>query len=326
MIIYKPIETHSHTIHSDGNYTPEQLMQAAKLRQLDGIIVSDHNTKSAFDYITPELEKSTVKAINAIEWTTFFGHMVVVGGNKFVDWRLATPDTIDMYIKDIRDHGGIVGIAHPFEEGDPICTGCFWMFKVNDWTNINYIEVWSTEDPLLKYKNLQAYDWWTELLNKGHKIAATAGTDWHRDASPKQLAATTYVGVTDGIVNNDNVIEALEKGRIFATMGPTIEITVNQHNRSYTIGDTVEKGILSIKVKVTNTDRRDIWEKFGCDAKQIKIINNGTIIEEIDINGVYNETLNINPKSGWIRAELYSNEYLGVDSSMVAFTSPIYIK
>ena len=43
---YYPFELHCHTVHSDGSFTPEELVKAAKARGLSGIALTDHNTAS----------------------------------------------------------------------------------------------------------------------------------------------------------------------------------------------------------------------------------------------------------------------------------------
>ena len=70
--------------------------------------------------------------------------MLVLGANDFVDWRDAQPDNIDEKIKQVKAVGGIVGIAHPYQLGSPLCTGGRWEFNVRDWRNVDYIEVWAS--------------------------------------------------------------------------------------------------------------------------------------------------------------------------------------
>ena len=107
---YLPCELHCHTIHSDGDFTVSELQKAAADDHLAIIALTDHNTFSGWD----ELDDNIIPAIRGIEWTTYFGHMLVLGANDFVDWRDAQPDNIDEKIKQVKAVGGIVGIAHPW--------------------------------------------------------------------------------------------------------------------------------------------------------------------------------------------------------------------
>ena len=72
MLKWFPCEMHCHTLHSDGKFTVESLMQTAKEYGLSGIALTDHNTVSGWDEITEEREKKYVSVLNGIEWTTFF--------------------------------------------------------------------------------------------------------------------------------------------------------------------------------------------------------------------------------------------------------------
>ena len=95
---YLPCELHCHTIHSDGDFTVSELQKAAVDDHLAIIALTDHNTFSGWD----ELDDNIIPAIRGIEWTTYFGHMLVLGANDFVDWRDAQPDNIDEKIKQVR--------------------------------------------------------------------------------------------------------------------------------------------------------------------------------------------------------------------------------
>lgn len=57
MLKWFPCEMHCHTLHSDGKFTVESLMQTAKEYGLSGIALTDHNTVSGWDEITEEREK-----------------------------------------------------------------------------------------------------------------------------------------------------------------------------------------------------------------------------------------------------------------------------
>ena len=79
---YIPCELHCHTIHSDGDFTPKSLQQAAKENELSLIALTDHNTFSG----AKELNGDIIPFIKGIEWTTYFGHMLVLGAKSFVHW------------------------------------------------------------------------------------------------------------------------------------------------------------------------------------------------------------------------------------------------
>lgn len=81
----------------------------------------------------------------------------------------------------------------PFQLGTPICTGGHWDYHVQDWSLVNYIEIFSEGCPFLNSANRRAIALWQSLLDKGYHIAPTFGRDWHRTANNKLLSACTYL-------------------------------------------------------------------------------------------------------------------------------------
>lgn len=328
MLEYKPFEMHAHTLHSDGVFTVEGLASAARGRELAGVLLTDHNTMSGFDDITPQIEQQGVPLIRGIEWTTFFGHMLVIGAERFVDWRKATPETIDLYTSKIQQAKGAVGIAHPYALGSPFCTGCHWEFRVQQWQHINYIEVWSGPFPAFEPYNEPGFQLWTDLLNQGHRLAATSGRDWHGPDGDKRLhMPVTYLGVADGVVNTHTVREALRAGRVYVTGGPALTVRFAQDDRQYGIGDTLKPGNAQIKTTLDYHTRFAQWDGFGIKPKLLHLVQNGAPVLSLPLlgEGLEETYTPINLWPGWLRLEVMG-DYMGKTDQLLAFTSPIYIK
>lgn len=319
---YRPFELHTHTLHSDGRFTVPDLCRAAADYGYAGIALTDHNTEAGQAELTPALQAETVCALRGIEWTTFFGHMLVLGSHEYVDWRFVLPETIDEATAQIRRVGGIAGIAHPFNIGAPMCAGCHWDFKVQNWENISYIEIWSQENPMVRTKNVMAIEWWTELLDAGHHLAATAGRDWHfYDSEPVVLTAT-YLGLADGVLSEENGLDALRAGRTFVTMGPTMTIEARQNGQAYGLGDTMPAGPCTVRVDVCETERRDQWERWGIAVKEIVVRYKGGAVRK-PYRGEPAE-LAVDADT-WMRVELYGDKQ-GRYGELLAISSPIYLK
>ena len=324
MITYKPFEMHTHTVNSDGRFTLEELCAAAKACGFQGLALTDHNTYSAFDGLPETPVINGMSVIRGIEWTTYFGHMQVLYAEKFVDWRRAVPDTIDSFLQQIHAVNGIVGIAHPYEVGSPMCTGCYFDFKVHNWDLVDYIEVWSKENPTTRYENPMSCALWTDLLNKGHRIAITAGRDWHREDKTKHSAAT-YLGLEDGIVSAETVREAFRSGRTWLTCGPRLDIILEQDHSSYTFGDTLKPDTCRMTVSVDRNERRSVWGGFGIIPHKLCLVMNGETIHSADCTEGDRFEFAFDARPGWFRIEMYGDA-LGFPDKQIALTSPFYCR
>lgn len=327
MLKWYPCEMHCHTRHSDGKFTVDELMQTAKAYDLEGIALTDHNTVSGWKEITGEKEKNTVAVLKGIEWTTYFGHMLVTGCAHFVDWRDAVPDTIDEKIAEIKAYGGMVGIAHPYELGSPMCTGGHWEYHVHKWENVDYIEVWSKPFPASKSANERAMLLWNTLLDRGYRLAATYGKDWHGRVEETVPGGCTYIGIQDGERLTGNLIkEAVQHGRTAVTMGPSVTLGVFQNGIEYTIGDEIECGAGVFHIAVDTKTRRKHWENLNIKADAVRLVATGnkTVFTQPveDADCVIEAAADIKP--GWYRAELDGT--VNGARYMLGFTSPVYVR
>ncbi len=329
MANYKAVEIHCHTNNSDGQMAVEELLFNASRAGYDAIALTDHNTTAGYRALKSELIDETLPVIKGVEWTTFFGHMVVLGSSKFVDWRFATPDNIDEYIAEIKQNGGTTGIAHPFAVGSPMCTGCRWKYLVKNWNNIDYIEVWSRSQPMLSHFNIRAFNMWTELLNRGFRIAASSGRDWHD--MPKSTEdgrfALTYIGLDNDKVATDDVLSAIKGGRMYVTCGPVLNLEMECNSKKIELGDEINcNDALNIAVSIEDEKRIPLWDDLDVATKYISIVNNGEEIKRVNLFINSNDVSNnaIKPSKGWVRMEWYG-DYCGQDDILLGFTSPIYV-
>lgn len=257
-------ELHCHTWHSDARFSPDELAQAARDEALDVLALTDHNTQSGW----ADMEKTGFPFIRGIEWTTFYGHLLVLGAREFVDWRDAAPDNIDEKIAQVKAAGGTVGMAHPFAPGSPMCTGCYWDFMVKDWRQMDYIEVWNEELPPLAAHNRRAVALWRSLLDKGYRIAPTYGRDWHAQAFLPVPRACTYLEAENGTAQA--ALAALRAGRTLLSMGPDIVWTLEDGARAYAPGDTLPPGAYTWSARVDRERRRAVFERF--DIRIVKLV------------------------------------------------------
>lgn len=320
---YFAAELHCHTLHSDGSFTLEELCRSAKDEELAIIASTDHNTQSAQFALTDALQAETVPVIRGIEWTTYFGHMLVLGAASFVDWRFATPDTIDDSICAVKKAGGLVGIAHPFDLGSPMCTGGYWDFHVKDWSQVDYIEVWHEDNPSVQTPNLRALQFWTELLDQGAHIAPVYGKDWHGPWPEDRMPAVTYLGIPEEKITPERALIAIQKGRTSLTLGPSFLLRISDSCQVYHLGDTVERGSYHLFFSTDETTRAGRWQRFHIQPEEIRLVGNGgSVLKEIPYMPG-NVQMDAELQPGWIRGELWGIAN-GVRCAL-AITGAIYI-
>lgn len=322
-IVYYPIELHSHTKHSDGIMTVEELTNYALYYGYKGVFISDHNTMSALEEVNENKLDEKIPVFSGVEWTTFYGHMGILGCKEVGEWTEATVENMDSCIEKIRRTEDVaIGVLHPYSIGNPVCTGCHWDYEIKDWNNIDYIEIYNSANPQDVFWNELAYDMWVEKLNKGYKIAATSGRDWHMDEGPEVNVAISYLGF-DGEINERNSVDALKSGRIYATLGPRLISEFYAKKELITFGDTIKPGRINGKIQILETEIEAL-KAMNALPRTLRFYNNGDIIKEIPVE--YNILeFELELESGYFRLELFGN-FRGKENVRLITTSPIYIE
>ena len=311
-----PCELHCHTVHSDGDFTVGELIETAKERGLKGICLTDHNTYSGREEASKEKD---LTVLQGIEWTTYFGHMLVLGADRFVEWRDAVPENIDEKMKQVHAAGGLVGIAHPYQLGTPICTGGRWDFKVKDFSLVNYMEIWSEGEPLMNSPNKRARAWWHQLLSEGFRIAPTMGRDWHRKENNKRKGACTYLLCEVDSLTAKGMKDAIKNGRTSVSAGPLFYF---ETDKGETVGDEITEGERTFRFTTDSERFLSINPGYEVVPERILLLtDNLKAAAECKIN----EEIKISLKKGYYTAELYGR--IGEDENeLIAFTAPIYVK
>lgn len=311
-----PCELHCHTLHSDGSFSVDELLSAAKQRRLSGICLTDHNTISGWTETEKETELAVLKGI---EYTTYHGHMLCLGTDEIIDFT--TISNIDCTVKSFRDSGGLVGIAHPFQLGTPICTGGHWDYNITRWENVNYIEVFSEGCPYLNTPNKKARALWHSLLDKGYRIAPSMGRDWHRLNGNIILAACTYLLCDEGKLTADKMKKAINEGRTAITTGPLFAFATKDGK---SVGDEITKGENTLEIILDTERQKKITPGQSFCFKEIRLVSNG---------GKTVKAIPATQKSvtfDFINGQWYSLELWGdIDEktdTLLAFTGAVYCK
>ncbi|MDE5616830.1 MAG: CehA/McbA family metallohydrolase [Clostridia bacterium] len=317
---WQRVEMHCHTVASDGDMQPEELVQNAIKRGYKAICLTDHNTVSNVEETKKYGEKYGLVVAGGIEWTTFWGHLTVIGGNSDVKWQDISPKNINACIVRARQSGDIVTLAHPKRIGSPLCMGCHNRLPITNWDYLTSYEVWSHYDPSVSPANVAAKREWISLLDKGYRLCALYGYDWHSPDEGAPCYAYTYLGI-DGALSEQSVMDAVESGKSYITMGYEIQMTLSDGIRTYGIGDTVTIGTYTLKVKCEKakdypykSELKQITVYFADGSEVAFTCSEGKeITEKIEVKN-----------KGYLRLE-GKGSVEGKDSD-VFIASPIYVK
>ncbi|MHA1910725.1 MAG: PHP domain-containing protein [Candidatus Kariarchaeaceae archaeon] len=107
------IDLHCHSEHSlDASSPVMMLAKTASDRNLDGFIISDHNTIAGWKDIKKAIKKFPDLIIyRGVEISAKEGHVLAIGINDLVPRGLSLAETINQ----IHEQGGIASPTHPFD-------------------------------------------------------------------------------------------------------------------------------------------------------------------------------------------------------------------
>ena len=223
-------DLHLHTVHSDGQRNPGELVAAAYAGGLDFIVSTDHNTNSA-NRVWPACRTGGLLVIPGEEVTTRHGHWLAVGlsPHAWVDWRYAPRDGVfPRFAAEVREAGGLVVAAHP---AAPVL-GSLWEFGFD---HVDALEVWNGRWNLDDEVSLRI---WQRLLCEGRLVVAVGGSDSHANQQPVGSPQTV---VHARELSIPAVVDGLRRGRsyIARSRAVTVELTASCPSRDAGPGQTL---------------------------------------------------------------------------------------
>lgn len=336
-------DLHSHTFHSDGNWSVEHINAFYRRIGLDFLHLSDHNTISG-DAHHRSLTDENFIGMAGIELTTPWGHAVAVGIDEWVDWGIhnTKPEFHDL-AKALKDKDIFVTVAHPKNIGEPHCGGCRWIYEDEVADVVSGVEIWNGLWSLSESNNEEALQLFYSWLNMGHRLTATAGTDvhgfpeafqdengetnvhWVDDVTDAHIAGVPegmrMPGVAFNVVWADTFSEAgllagLKAGRSYISEGPRLELT----GSSAETGGSGNFAMLGGTLPITDSARINLhWTR--CDqGDTVRLIVNGDVYDILDANesGTHRWILSAE-RANWCTVEIRNS--LG---HLRAVTNPIY--
>jgi hypothetical protein len=303
-------DLHTHSNHSDaGKTTVADLVEAARAYGLDFVFLTDHNTTSGLAEMDAAAGDDLLTA-GGIELTTFWGHALVLGTSRWIDWRVR-PGTGEMARIATAAYANdqVFIISHPLSSGEPRCTGCTWRYGDMMPGSAEVVEIWN--GPWHGDSNNElALALWYDWLNQGLRLAATAGTDVHSLHNP---------GVTPGfsVIYAENLSEAalltaLRAGHLYLSAGPQVSLQArSESGERWLMGDSVAQP----------ADFSFSWANALAPA-QMRLIVDGRLLEQRSVaeHGEYRWSMRPD-QAHWVLVEMRDNK-----GEMLAITNPIYME
>ena len=147
-------DLHSHSVHSDGSNTIPEIARFAKLRKLDFLAITDHNTTSHHSEIDA-MQRPALLLIPGEEVTTYSGHANVWGLREWTEFRVTSDAEMHRVWKWVAER------QRPFSINHPKTHGPAW--ELAD-PGFAIREVWQAQ---WRWYNWQSVNAWDELARRG---------------------------------------------------------------------------------------------------------------------------------------------------------------
>jgi PHP domain-containing protein len=208
-------DLHCHTLYSDGDSWPPEMLNAAAEAGLDFLGVTDHNNVGHQLAYGPGGNGLPI-VLPGVEVTTYGGHWNAWGTDRWWEFREPESTAVERTMRAAAESGAVVSVCHPKPVGPP------WEYAMDG--GFHAVEVWNGPWPQL---NTAALAYWEQLLQRGTRCAAVGGSDTHylkRGNAPLRHqdtlgTPTTWVHV-DGRPTVSAILDALREGRSFVSQSP----------------------------------------------------------------------------------------------------------
>ena len=203
-------DLHCHTLYSDGDSWPSEMLVAAAEAGLEFLGVTDHNSVAHHQEYGPGGGAYPI-VVPGVEVTTYHGHWNAWGTHRWYDFREPTAAGVSRAIREALADGAFVSICHPKPFGPP------WEYA--DTRGYPAVEVWNGPWERL---NASSLAFWEARLREGERIVALGGSDTHQLRTPHHAtlgSPTTWVRTGDR-VDATAILAALRSGDSFLSASP----------------------------------------------------------------------------------------------------------
>lgn len=205
---------HTHSTVSDGQFTPEEVIDWYRSRGYHFLALTEHRVPSAPRSVADDFILVSGVEMDGADPSVGTFHLIGVGFEKapevgFCEGNPSCQETIDY----LRSLGAMVFMAHPYWSGEMSrdllgLEGCFGM------------EIWNGTCEVWDCKGLSTVHW-DDLMAAGRRLWGLGADDshWRPDRCDAGLG---WVWVRAAELTQQAVLDALEKGCFYASSGPRI--------------------------------------------------------------------------------------------------------
>lgn len=316
---------HAHSSLSDGVLSPRRFIAEAEKEDLDFFAITDHNTWSYPHFAHSE----QVLVIPGVEVTMPYGHFNVfsVEGTE-PDWisTLGPPTFVERddaqrgrsteLVEAVARAGMRASINHP------LLFPWEWTDPAVPLAPFSYLEVWNDPTwPENRLANPAALDMWTRWLNAGIRTTALGGSDFHDPEKTVRGDGVTVDGHRVGVPRSyvdaaartpRAILDAVDAGKVYVTMGPTVEFVVETPSGLASMGDRLEVPPEKLSVSA---------RAWGDGDLEIHVVADGeTVATAAGLNPGINHDLHIEAGGqGWVRVDVHGPD------GVLAFTNPVFL-
>jgi Predicted metal-dependent phosphoesterases (PHP family) len=295
--------THTHTLNSDGDSTPDDVVKWYRTNGYNFLFITDHEYVTTVTPLNHLFGKSdSFLVINGQEVTDSFDkkplHINGLGVTKVVTPnRLSgSVETLQKNIDDVRSNGGVPQLNHP---------NFGWALTAAEIRRLKGIKLMEIYNGHPLVNNLggggspSVEQIWDELLTGGMVIYGIADDDSHYfkrigdKAAPTPGQAWIYVRAEE--LTPTAILSALDNGNFYSSTGVELE--------NYT--ETPEK--LSLKINEQRGSKYTV-QFIGSSGRVLK--------ETFETNATYG----IKGNEGYVRARILES------NGKMAWTQPVFIK